>query len=181
MIGEESTHLNEFIKGKRNLNEDLAIKLEKHLGIPFKTWMNLHKGYVYDCKALEELFARKKVNIIDKYVHSGNLSVKFEVYLKKLYYMLHGKEIQPTEEGKKVTLASCILVFPCLKRLRWSTKETEQKLSGYLDIIRNNRNTSDGNGTHSSYLLTEQQLDGNIKEFVTLHVYVTGMCLNKLT
>jgi type I restriction enzyme R subunit len=94
--------------------------------------------------------------------------------------MLHGKEIQPTEEGKKVTLASCIFAFPSLKRLRWGTKETEQKLSGYLDIIRNNRNTSDGNGAHSSYLLTEKQLDENIKAFVTLYVYVTGMCLNEL-
>ena len=54
VIGVQSTHLNEFIKGKRNLNEVFAMKLERHLGIPFKTWMNLHNGYVYDCKALEE-------------------------------------------------------------------------------------------------------------------------------
>lgn len=131
-------------------------------------------------KAMNELFGRKEVNIIDKHVHSGNLSVKFEVYLKKLYYMLHGSEIQPTEEGKNVTLANCIFAFPCLKNLRWSTKETEHKLSGYLDIIRNNRNTSDGNGAHSSYLLTEEQLDENIKAFVTLYFYVTGMCYNEL-
>ena len=131
-------------------------------------------------KAMDELVGRKEVNIIDKHVHSGNLSVKFEVYLKKLYYMLHGTEIQPTEEGRNVTLANCIHAFPCLKRLRWSTKETEQKLSGYLDIIRNNRNTSDGNGAHSSYLLTEKQLDDNIKAFVTLYIYVTGMCLNDI-
>ena len=131
-------------------------------------------------KAMDELFGRKEVNIIDKHVHSGNLSVKFEVYLKKLYYMLHGAEIQPTEDGRNVTLANCIHAFPCLKRLRWSTKETEQKLSGYLDIIRNNRNTSDGNGAHSSYLLTEKQLDDNIKAFVTLYIYVTGMCLNDI-
>ncbi len=131
-------------------------------------------------KAMDELFGRKEVNIIDKHVHSGNLSVKFEVYLKKLYYMLHGTEIQPTEEGRNVTLANCIHAFPCLKRLRWSTKETEQKLSGYLDIIRNNRNTSDGNGAHSSYLLTEKQLDDNIKAFVTLYIYVTGMCLDDI-
>lgn len=131
-------------------------------------------------KAMDELFGRKNVNIIDKHVHSGNLSVKFEVYLKKLYYMVHGEEIQPTEEGKKVTLANCIFAFPCLKRLKWSTKETEQTLSGYLDIIRNNRNTSDGNGAHSSYLLTEKQLDDNIKAFVTLYVYVTGMCLDEI-
>ena len=94
--------------------------------------------------------------------------------------MLHGSEIQPTEEGKNVTLANCIFAFPCLKNLRWSTKETEHKLSGYLDIIRNNRNTSDGNGAHSSYLLTEEQLDENIKAFVTLYFYVTGMCYNEL-
>ena len=54
MIGVQPTHLNEFIKGKRNLNEDLAIKLEKALGISYKNWMNLHNGYVYDCKAIEE-------------------------------------------------------------------------------------------------------------------------------
>ena len=131
-------------------------------------------------KAMDELFGRKKVNIIDKHVHSGNLSVKFEVYLKKLYYMLHGAEIQPAEDGRNVTLANCIHAFPCLKRLRWSTKETEQKLSGYLDIIRNNRNTTDGNGAHSSYLLTEKQLDDNIKAFVTLYIYVTGMCLDDI-
>lgn len=53
-IGVQATHLNEFIKGKRNLNEDLAIKLEQRLDIPYKTWMNLHNGYVYDSKALEE-------------------------------------------------------------------------------------------------------------------------------
>lgn len=53
-IGVQATHLNEFIKGKRNLNEDLAIKLESQLGIPYKTWMNLHNGYIYECKALDE-------------------------------------------------------------------------------------------------------------------------------
>lgn len=54
MIGVQPSHLNEVIRGKRNLNEDLAIRLEKHLGIPFKTWMSLRNGYVYECKALEE-------------------------------------------------------------------------------------------------------------------------------
>ena len=53
-IGVQATHLNEFINGKRNLNEDLAMKLESQLGIPFKTWMNLHNGYMYECKALNE-------------------------------------------------------------------------------------------------------------------------------
>lgn len=53
-IGIQATHLNEFIKGKRNLNEDLAIKLESQLGIPFKTWMNLQNGYTYERKFLDK-------------------------------------------------------------------------------------------------------------------------------
>lgn len=131
-------------------------------------------------KAMDELFRRKKVEFVDKHVNSGNLSVKFEVFLKKIYYMLHGEELKSPEKGKNVTLATCIFAFPCLKNLRWSSKGTEQKLSGYLDVIRNNRNTSDGNGAHSSYLLTEQQLDDNIKAFTTLYLYVAGMSLNEL-
>lgn len=131
-------------------------------------------------KAMDELFGRKKVSFVDKHVHSGNLSVKFEVFLKKLYYMLHGKEIEPQEEGRNVTLSTCIFAFPCLKRLKWSVRESEQKLSGYLDVMRNNRNTDGGNGAHSSYLLTEAQLDENIKAFTTLYLYVTGMCLDEL-
>lgn len=132
-------------------------------------------------KAMDELFRRKKVDFVDKHVNSGNLSVKFEVFLKKIYYMIHGEEIQPSVDGKKdVVLANCIHAFPCLKRLRYSQKETENKLSSYLENLRNIRNTSDGNGAHFSYLFAEEQLDRNIKEFVTLYLYVVGMNLDKL-
>lgn len=50
-IGMQATHLSEFINGRRDLNEDLAMRLEAQLGIPFKTWMRLHSGYIYERKA----------------------------------------------------------------------------------------------------------------------------------
>lgn len=53
-IGVQQTHLSEFINGKRNLNEELAIRLEKAVGIPYKHWMSLQNEYVYDCKAIEK-------------------------------------------------------------------------------------------------------------------------------
>ena len=56
-----ASHLHEFIKGKRNLNEELAIKLESQLGIPFKTWMSMHNGYIYDCIAIEERQTEEQV------------------------------------------------------------------------------------------------------------------------
>lgn len=131
-------------------------------------------------KAVDELFGRKNVNIIDKHVDSGVLSVKFEVFLKKIYYMMYGEEIQPSGDSNKVTLATCIFAFDCLKRLRYSTRESERQISEYLNIIRSNRNTSDGNGAHASYLMTESQLDKNIKAFSTLYLYVIGMCYDVL-
>ena len=42
-----------------NLNDDLAIKLERHLGIPYKTWMDLHNGYMYDCTGLPPISRRR--------------------------------------------------------------------------------------------------------------------------
>ena len=131
-------------------------------------------------KALSELYGRRKVTVMDKHVDSGILSVKFEVFLKKLYYMLNGEEIQPRNEGEHVTLANCIFAFPCLRSLRYSSSESERNLSVYLDAIRNNRNSTEGNGAHASSVFTETQLDYNIMAFATLYIYVVGMCLNEL-
>ena len=43
-------NLSELIKGKRNITEAIAIKLEKALGISFHTWINLQSRYNYMIK-----------------------------------------------------------------------------------------------------------------------------------
>lgn len=53
-IGVKPSYLDDFIKGKHNLSNELALKLERALGISYKTWMELHNGYIYDRKAIEE-------------------------------------------------------------------------------------------------------------------------------
>ena len=50
MIGMQASHLNALINGKRNLNEDVAIRLERALGIPYTVWMDLHVAYLYEIK-----------------------------------------------------------------------------------------------------------------------------------
>ncbi|MDQ7916379.1 HigA family addiction module antitoxin [Mesonia sp. MT50] len=47
-IGYKRSQLNEFIKGKRNLNADLAILLEKTLDIDADYWMEAQKNYDLD-------------------------------------------------------------------------------------------------------------------------------------
>lgn len=48
------SHFNEVIRGKRPVNTELALLLEKFLGIPYKTWMKLQSEYDYDVIAIAE-------------------------------------------------------------------------------------------------------------------------------
>lgn len=129
-------------------------------------------------KVFDELFAREKVSFVDKHVNSGILLMRFEVYLKKLYYLLNGCEVPPKEGSDKVTLSNAIRQFRCLNDLRCDYNRRD--LYACLQRIISYRNTEEGNGAHFSTFFTEKQLDENIKEFVTMYMYVTGMCLKDL-
>lgn len=82
LIGVQPTHLNEFIKGKRNLNDDLAMKLERHLGIPYKTWMGLHTGYLYDLKAIDKKMEEERQAI--EFEHSCSDIINLKCLYKRL-------------------------------------------------------------------------------------------------
>ncbi|MCD8310364.1 MAG: HigA family addiction module antitoxin [Prevotellaceae bacterium] len=54
MIGMQRSHLNELIKGTRNMTMATAEKLEEALGISSVTWMNLRAQYEHDCMVIEK-------------------------------------------------------------------------------------------------------------------------------
>ncbi len=62
-IGIQASHLNEFIKGKRNLNPDWAQHFEKALGIPYQSWMNLQNAYIYDAQAIAQRDSDEQINL----------------------------------------------------------------------------------------------------------------------
>lgn len=82
-IGIPAPNLNELIKGKRNITESIAIKLEEALGIPFQNWMNLQNRYHYVVKCrldmdaaesnalAEEQSLRPLLNMPKLYSHYG--------------------------------------------------------------------------------------------------------------
>lgn len=75
-IGIRPAHLNEFIKGHRNLNSNLAIKLEEHLAIPYKIWMDLHAGYLYDSATIDAKKSLVEYEIKQNKTSYGKPSVK---------------------------------------------------------------------------------------------------------
>ena len=140
-----------------------------------------YDGIAFDMfKVFDELFARKHPKFNDKHVHSAMLLIRFEVYLKKLYYLLRDEEPQPGPNEDNVYLKSLIRDLSCLRGLRNSQNPKLQRLSSYLQRIISYRNTQEGNGAHFAMYFTEDQLDENIKMYVTMYMYVTGMYLQDL-
>lgn len=105
LIGMQPTHLNEFLKGKRNLNEDLAKKLEEQLQIPFNIWMNFHNSYIYDCKILSER------------TEAEQIGVSFEESCKKIFNL--------SLLYKKVGIA----LYPITERIKFLKEKFEFDIS----------------------------------------------------
>lgn len=105
-IGMPAPNLSELIKGKRNISEAIAIKLEDALGISFQNWMNLQNRYHYivkckaeldetESKALAEeqsLRSRLNIKVLYKYydITSQKISDRLAALKKKLAIDLNG-------------------------------------------------------------------------------------------
>ncbi len=172
LIEMQPTHLNEFIKGKRNMNEDLAIKLEQQLHIPFKVWMNLHNGYAYDCKAIETLKGEEKV----AFDYESACSKKFNLHL--IYKKLGISELTCIERVKRLKdlflfdlLSSEELRLPISGLYKHSEKVTidERNMLSWLilnrkeiDKIDNQSNYINGNALLAAKAIARMANDNSI-------------------
>ena len=112
-----------------------------------------------------------KVSFVDKKQHFNTLVSRFEVFLKKVFYLKHNSEIvstKPGQEGMKATLADCIYQTPCLKRLKFSESEADKKFSDYLSMVRDWRNDN----AHKAPIATEQECDTAINVLTSMYLYV---------
>lgn len=110
LIGMKKTQLNEIIKGKRGINAELSLLLEKVLGIDADYWMNAQKNYELDLariskKTQAKLQSIEEWNIWKDYVPveflkkskfiTGNPTVDVEV-IKSIYGFNHVEQIAAT-------------------------------------------------------------------------------------
>ena len=114
--------------------------------------------------------------IVDKFVAFNLLVTKFEAYLKKLYYLMKDKEVQPQNVGEDVTWANVIHDVKPLWQLKYSTDETKQRLYQWLLMVKEWRNSE----SHISPTATEQELNGAISIINTMYCYATGSCITEL-
>lgn len=76
-IGMPAPNLSELIKGKRQITEAIALKLEAVLGIPFQTWINLQSRYYYVEKRREEIDSAEGQASLEEQSLSSRLNLVF--------------------------------------------------------------------------------------------------------
>ena len=126
-------------------------------------------------RAFSNLFV-KEASIVDKHVAFNLLVTKFEAYLKKLYYLMEGKEVAPQHEGDPVTWKDVIHAIRPLWTLKYSDKPAYQTLYQYLLMVKEWRN----NEAHISPTASEQEIDAAINIVITMYFFATGSCITEL-
>ena len=110
-------------------------------------------------------------------MHLDMLLLRYEVYLKKLYYLIYGEELPAREEGQGATLSNAIFAFPALRGLKNNPKPEFQEFSQRLSMLRQLRNHE----SHGSIEIKEQEVDAAIHIVIDMYLFVTGMNVDKLS
>ena len=127
-------------------------------------------------ESLNNIYTNPHITQIVKYSFFNSLVQKYEAFLKKLYFLINGKELPKRDDGKDPALADALHAFKCLWGLKHSTDDDGQKFSTYLQMLRNWRNDE----AHSSPITTDAEVDAAIKVSVALYLYVTAFSITDL-
>lgn len=130
---------------------------------------------MFVARALTNIYV-KKPTIVDKFVSFNLLVTKFEAYLKKLYFMINGKDVEPQYKGDDATWKDAIHSFNCLWNLKYSDNPDKQNLYQCLEMMKVWRNEE----SHISPTTSEADLDKAIGIVVTMYFYATGSNITEL-
>lgn len=125
---------------------------------------------------LNEFFIGQNLRVVDRQTIFNQLVTKYEVFLKKLYYLIRHEEIQPRIGERDVTLANCIFAFDCLRRLRNDPNPDYQVFNGYLQNLRDWRNIE----SHRAPTATEQELTAATKVVIAMYLFTAGNLLSDI-
>lgn len=127
--------------------------------------------------SFNRLFNDKKLTMVDRRRHFNTILTKFETYLKKLYWLIHGEELRNTRDPEKTpSLTDCIFAFEELKSLKFKERKKYQRMYGYLDTMRNLRNDE----SHVTPDASEEDIIASSRIVATLYLYITAHSITDL-
>lgn len=87
--------------------------------------------------SFNRLYCLEGMKLVDKRRHFNTIVTKYEVFLKKVYYLLNGKEmVNDKDENSMPTFINCIFSLSCLRGLKNNTDERYHKFYDYLELVK---------------------------------------------
>ena len=126
-------------------------------------------------EALNNIYANPNLTPIVRYTFFNSLVQKYEAFLKKLYFLIYGYEIEG-QNGRDAALAEALHAFKCLWNLKYATDDDGKKFSSYLQMVRSWRNDEAHNAPSSS----DEEVNTGIRVVVALYLYVTAHSIRDL-
>ena len=127
-------------------------------------------------ESLNMLCVAEHITFNEKRMHLTQLLMKYEVFLKKLYYLINNKELENKDPSKSATLSSAIFGISSLRNLKYTTNEGLKEFNDRLDIVRQLRNEE----AHGSVDVTENEVDAAIKVIIDMYLFAVGTNITEL-
>lgn len=127
--------------------------------------------------SFNRLYCLEGMKLVDKRRHFNTIVTKYEVFLKKVYYLLNGKEmVNDKDENSMPTFINCILSLSCLKGLKNNTDERYHKFYDYLELVKQWRNSESHNAPDASM----KELNSAIHIVSTMYLWVIAQNMKNL-
>ena len=111
----------------------------------------------------------------EKHINMELLVTRYETFLKKLYFMMYGKDIMK-EDGTQVTLTDAIFAIESLGDLRCKPQSEYQQLFQKLLFIRVLRNIV----ANEIYIKTEKEIEEATRSIIDMYLYAVGTNITEL-
>ena len=127
--------------------------------------------------SLNRIYCTTGMKLVDKRRHFNTIVTKFEVFLKKLYYVIHKEEMKNgREENSMPTFIDCIFAFSCLKGLKYNTDTRYKKFYTYLELVKQWRNDE----SHTAPDASSKELNSAIHVVAAMYYYVVSQTITEL-
>ena len=127
--------------------------------------------------SFNRLYCLEGMKLVDKRRHFNTIVTKYEVFLKKVYYLLNGEEmVNRRDENSMPTFINCILSLGCLRGLRNNPDGRYHKFYDYLELVKQWRNSE----SHTAPDASMKELDSAIHIVSTMYLWVISQNMKGL-
>lgn len=126
--------------------------------------------------SLNQVYRADNLRLVDRRRHFNSLVSHYEPFLKKLYYLINGTQIQSQEVGRNATFKDAVFAFRALRGLRNNPQPVYQQFSQYLENLRQWRNLE----AHEANTATEQDLIGATHIVVAMYLFIVSQTTTEL-